>query len=183
MYSVSADSEAAAEGVWHSGVQSLWTGIAGLVRTDTNLTHTSTSTMGATWHQTTKTQTLNTSPGTGTGQGLPYSTCCVVTLRTAQATRYGHGRIYLPAFDVGALDVAGYHFSTTTLTTVASAMNSAFVQWLSALQFVILHRKGTKNGPGPLTTDPVVASDVSDLCADQRRRGDKRVPVRQTITL
>jgi hypothetical protein len=64
-----------------------------------------------------------------------------------------------------------------------TAVNALFTAVGTTLTFVILHRKGTLTGPGPLTTDPITTGDVSNQFRIQRRRGDKFVPTRSAITV
>jgi hypothetical protein len=182
--SSSSSSEAAAQTAWDAGVVALWTssGLAGLIPTTTTLTETSTSTANAAFKQTTLTKNTHSTAGTGTGS-LPYQICEVVTLRTAQATKYGHGRWYLPALAPAALATAGNLLSATAQGDIVTAVNALFTAIGSTLQFQILHRRGTLHGPGALTTDAVTSGDVSNKFAIQRRRGDKLVPTRSTITV
>lgn len=184
MVSTSADSEAAAEAAWHAGFLALWNtaGFLALMPTTTTFTGTSTSTANSTFHQTTKTSTLATVAGTSASPALPFQTSLIVTLRTAQATRWGRGRIYLPGLADSALATTGYVWSAAAMTAVQTALNNAFVQWTGPLQFQILHRRNTLTGPAANTLTPVSGADASNKPAVQRRRGDKFVPARTTIT-
>lgn len=182
--SSSSASEAAAQTAWDAGVVAMWTstGLNGLIPTTTSLTQTSTSTANASFKQTTKTSNTHADVGTGTGS-LPFQIAEVVTLRTAQATKYGHGRWFLPALAPASLATGGNLLSATAVTDLVTAVNALFTAIGSTLQFQILHRHGTLHGPGALTTDPVTSGDVSDKFVIQRRRGDKLVPTRSAITV
>jgi hypothetical protein len=107
----------------------------------------------------------------------------VVSFTTAQATRYGRGRWYLPCLATTALATGGYTISSAAVGDVVSAVNAAWAAWGSNLQPLILHRKGTKAGPGPLTTDPITGGSVGDSWDTQRRRAEKRIEARQSLTL
>lgn len=183
IYSTAAASESAAETAWHTGVAAMFSsaGFNGLLPSTVELTETYTSTMNAAWKQTTKTVTNATIAGTGS-TALPYHTCEVVTLRSAQATRYGRGRIYLPCLSTAALAAGGYYLSSTAVGDIVTAVNALLSSTAGTLQFVLLHRKGTKSGPGALTTDNIVSGDVPDGFDVQRRRADKRVPARTSLT-
>lgn len=183
MYMVSSDTESTAETTWHASITDMWgsTGLNALIPSATELTYTYTSTMSAAWKQTTKTQTNATLAGGGTG-AMPYHVAEVVTWRSAQATKYGRGRWYLPGLIPGALAAGGYFLSTTATGDIVTAVNAAITAWGSTLQPVILHRKATKSGPGALTTDNIIAGDIPDQLAVQRRRADKRVPIRTSLT-
>jgi len=183
MYMTSADSESAAQSAWSSSINAMFTYSAfeALLPSETNCSYTYTSTMSADWKQTTKTQTDEDLVGTGT-QSMPYHVCETVTWRTAQATKYGHGRWYLPALCTTALATDGYYLSSTAVGDIVAAVNAAITAWSGVLTPVILHRNGTRSGPGPLTTDNVISGDVPDGLTTQRRRADKRVPTRTSLT-
>lgn len=182
--SSSSASESAAQTAWDAGVVALWnsTGLNALIPTTTTLTETVTSTANSSFKQTTATVTTHSLAGTGTGS-LPFQIAEVVTLRTAQRTKYGHGRWYLPALAPAALIAAGNLLSAAAVTDLVTAVNAMFTAFGSTLQLQILHRHGTLHGPGALTTDPVVSGDVANKFVVQRRRGDKLVPTRTAITV
>lgn len=175
--------EGAVETAWAAGIAAMFNsaGFKAIVSADTELTFTSTSTADAAWKQTTKTETTHAISGTGTG-ALPYQVSAIVTWRTNQATKYGHGRWYLPTFAPAALDATGFVFSAAAQGDIVTAVNAALTAWGTTFQPVVLHRKGTISGPGPLTTDPIIKGDVSNKPAVQRRRGDKYTVVRSDLT-
>lgn len=183
MVSTSTESEAAANATWSSGWSAFWgaTGVAALFPTGTTLTEVTTSTANAAFRQTTKTTGTLTLVGTGT-TSLPYQVAEVVTWRTASATKWGRGRWYLPAMDTTTLATGGFLLSTAAVTTIVDGLNAALAIWVPALQFQILHRHNTLTGPLADTLTPVTAGDVSDKYVIQRRRADKLVPARQTLT-
>lgn len=176
--------EAATETAWAAGLSALFSnaGFAALLSSATELTFTSTSTASAAWKQTTKTETTHALSGTGTG-ALPYQISAIVTWRTAQATKYGRGRWYLPAMAPSALATGGFVFSSAAQGSMVTALNAMTTAWGVTFQPVILHRHGTISGPGPLTTDPVTTADVSNKPAVQRRRGDKYTVIRASFTV
>lgn len=183
MKATSSGSESAVETAWGTGIAAMFnsTNFKSILGADTELTYTSTSTANSSWKQTTKTETSHAITGTGTGN-LPYQLAAIVTWRTAQATKYGHGRWYLPSLAPAALDSAGYVFTSTAQGYIVAAVNAAITAWGSSFTPVILHRKGTISGPGPLTTDPITKGDVSNKPAVQRRRGDKFTVTRSDLT-
>lgn len=175
--------EATVETAWASGIAAMYgsAGFAGDLSTATELTFTSTSTADAAWKQTTKTETTHAISGTGTG-ALPYQIAAIVTWRTNQATKYGHGRWYVAGFAPVALAAGGFMWSATATANLVTAVNAALTAWGTTFTPVVLHRKGTISGPGPLTTDPIIKGDVSDKAAVQRRRGDKATVTRSDLT-
>jgi hypothetical protein len=183
MISTSSDSEAAAQTAWDNGIVAMWTSAAfnALVPTETVLTYTSTSTANASFKQTTKTTTTHNTPGTNT-TGPAFGSSMIVTWRTASATKWGHGRWYLPAFGPSSLATGGYYLSTTATGDIVAAVNAGLVLWVGPLQFQILHKKATLTGPAADTLTPIVGGDVSNKIAQQRRRGDKFVPTRTSLT-
>lgn len=183
MYATASGSEAAVETTWSSGIAAMFnaTGFNGILPNTVNVNSTYTSTMDASWKQTTKTQTSASLTG-GAAQSLPWHVAEVVTWRTALATRYGRGRWYLPCLGSGSLATAGGKMSATAQTDIVTAVNALLAITVPSIQFVILHRRGTKTGPGPLTTTPIISGDVPDGYDVQRRRADKYVPARTSLT-
>lgn len=183
IYSTSAATESVAQTNWNSGISAMFNTAAffAMLPTGTNVTYTYTSTMDASWKQTTKTLTTNAINGAAT-QGLPYHVSEVITFRTAKATKYGRGRWYLPALSPTSMATAGGVLSATAQGNIQSAWNSGQGQWRGTLQFVILHRRGTKSGVPALSTDNIISGDVPNGYDTQRRRADKFVPSRIALT-
>lgn len=179
-------SEAAAESAWHTGWVSVFTNatLIAFFSTTTALTYTSTSTADPAFRQTTKTTTSVTEAGTSASEALPSQNCSIITLRTAFSTRWGRGRWYLPAPAVNALATTGPVYSTAYLDALAAALGTAFVSdWTPTLTLQILHKKGTKSGPTALSLSPVTGCDVSNKPGIQRRRSDKLLPSRVTVSI
>ena len=174
--------EGTVETAWDAGWTTLWSGIGALLPTTTSLTFTATSTASATFKQTTKTRTTRSNAGAGSTIPLPLFVAPVVTFRSAQATKYGHGRWYLPSVDSGALAAGGYTLSAASQTSIQSGMNGLLTNLRGVVQLVILHRKNTLHGPLANTTDLIVTGDVSNLLHVQRRRQSKITPTRVAIT-
>jgi hypothetical protein len=179
----SSSGESAVEQNWHGAIQAMFGSapFIALVPDGTLWTYTSSSTLDSTFHQTTKTTTNTNVPGTAT-TSLPYHVASVVTWRTAFSAKYGRGRWYLPALSTGALATGGYAMSATAATDVAGAVNAAIAAWAGVLNPVLWHAKGSKTGPGPNSTDPIIGGDVPSGFDTQRRRADKLVPVRVALT-
>jgi hypothetical protein len=106
----------------------------------------------------------------------------IVTWRSAQATKWGRGRWYLPAFGTTGLATGGYVLSAAAQSTLVTAVNAGLTVWIGTLQPQVLHRKNTLTGPLADTLTPIISGDVADKLVIQRRRADKRVPVRSTLT-
>lgn len=183
MVSVSSASESAAQTVWDNGIVAMWGSAAfnALVPAGTKLTYTSTSTANALFKQTTKTTNTHNTPGTATAS-LPYQVGEIVTWRSAQATKWGRGRWYLPPLSPTALATAGLVLSNTAVGDIVTAVNAGLTVWVASLNFQIVHRKNTLSGPLADTLTPIDAGDVADKLVIQRRRGDKYVPVRTALT-
>lgn len=183
MVSVSSDSESAAQTVWDNGVVAMWGSAAfnALIPTGTILTYTQTSTANTSFKQTTKTTNTHSTPGTGT-TGLPFQVAEVVTWRTAQATKWGRGRWYLPPIGTGALATGGFVLSSTAVGDIVAAVNAGLTVWVAALNFQVLHRKNTLTGPVANTLTPIFSGDVSNKLVIQKRRADKFVPTRTALT-
>jgi hypothetical protein len=177
MYMVSADSEATVETNWHASVKAMWddaTFIAHIPAT-THFTGTSSSTLNASWKQTTKTETNEDLVGTG-GAALPFRASLILTWRTALASKKGHGRIYFPGLTVASLATDGYFYSSAATTAAKGAAQAMTGSWAGVLTPVLFHRS-------TLTSDNIIDGDIPDEVATQRRRADKRVPIRTTFTV
>lgn len=183
MVSISSSTESAAQTTWDSGVLAMWNtaSLLALMPTGTTLTYTSTSTANAAFKQTTKTIANHSIAGTAT-VGLPFQAAEVVTWRTANATKWGRGRWYYPTIGTGALATNGFVLSATAQGDLVAAVNAGLAVWVGSLNFQILHRKATLSGPAALTLTPIVSGDVSNKLVIQRRRADKYVPTRSTLT-
>ena len=182
----SADSEASCATAWDAAVLAMWqfSTLHPYFPADTFLTYTSVSTASSMWKQTTKTTTGHNIAGTSADEALPPHVCEVVTLRTALATRFGRGRFYLPAMAENALAATGGIMLAAAQTALQDAMNALFSAISGVITLQIYHKLGGGSGArGPNTVDPVIASDVSDVFTTQRRRDDKRVPLRLTVTV
>lgn len=183
MVSVSSSTESAAQTNWDAGIVAMFGSASfhAILPTGTILTYTSTSTASASFKQTTKTETTHSTAGTAT-VGLPFQAAEVVTWRTAQFTKWGRGRWYLPTVAVTALDTAGFVLSNTAVGDIVTAVNAGLAVWVGTLNFQVLHRKATLSGPGALTLTPIASGDVSNKLVIQRRRGDKYTPIRSALT-
>jgi len=173
------------ETAWNTMWTSIWANatLKPFIGTQTELTGTSTSTADPTFHQTTKTVTTDASVGTSASAVPSFRDCAIVTLRTAQATRWGRGRWFLPGLAANALATNGYFYSAAATAALAGALTAAVTTFNATAGLQILHRKATAHGPGAFTLTPVSGGDVSDEIGSQRRRADKRVPIRTTWTL
>jgi hypothetical protein len=183
MVSTSSANEATAQSTWDSAINAIFTNASfiALVPTGTEWTFTSTSTADASFRQTTMTRNTHAVSGTAT-QGLPYQTCEVVTWRTAQATKWGRGRWYLPGLASTALATGGYVLSATAVSDIVAAVNAAIAIWIGSLNMQILHKRGSLSGPGANTLTPITGGDVANKLVIQRRRADKLVPTRTALT-
>lgn len=184
IYSSSGLAEGAAQTAWNNAITAFWSSAAfkALMPTTLNITASYTSTMNASWKQTTKTTNTLALAGTAATAAMPYETCAILTLRTSQATKFGHGRWYIPTPAATAMAAAGYIWSAAFTAALAGAWNALTASNAGSLSFQLLHRTGTKTGPGALTIDQLHNADASDEIAVQRRRGDKRVPIRTAVT-
>lgn len=148
------------------------------------ITETSVSTASATFKQTTKTSVSSTTAGASTSIGLPYHTCEILTMRTAYATKWGRGRCYFPPLATNALDTDGFSILAAAQTAMQAAWNAYFTAIGTSYQHVILHRKATAGSArAAYTTDLVAFADIPSTFAVQRRRADKLVPSRLTVTV
>jgi hypothetical protein len=154
------------------------------IPTTVEISQTSVSTASAIFKQTTKTTVSGTTAGDAAGIALPYHTCEILTFRTSYATKWGRGRWYFPPLAIGALDTDGFSILAAAQTAFQGAMNAYFTAVGSTYQHVILHKKATAGGGrSAYTTDTVAAADIPSTFAVQRRRADKLVPSRLSVTV
>lgn len=181
----SANSEAAVNTAWLAMWNAIFanTGFKVFIPTNTELTFVSTSTADATFHQTTKTSATASAVGTSTGTATGYRDCLIISLETAQATRWGRGRWYFPGLASNAIDSTGFHYSAAATTAASAALTAAVTTFTSTAALQIARRKATAHGPGAFTLTPVTAGKVSDEVATQRRRADKRVVIYTGFTI
>lgn len=179
-------SEATVATVFDGAFRAIFTdaGLTTYIPTTVEITETSVSTASAEFKQTTKTRTTSTTAGTSTSIALPYHTCEIVTFRTAYATKWGRGRWYLPPLATNALAADGFTILAAAQTDLQHGMNDYFSAVGSTYQHVILHKKATAGSArAAFTTDVVTAADIPSTFSVQRRRADKVVPSRLTVTI
>lgn len=182
----SSGSEAAVATAFNTAIRACFTNatLAPYIPTTVEITATSVSTASATFKQTTKTTTVATTAGTGTSAALPFRTCEVITWRTASATKWGRGRWYFPPLGTNALAASGFEILAAAQTGLQDGMNAYWTSVGASYQHVILHKKATAGGArAAYSTDIVVAADIPNTFATQKRRADKIVPSRLSITL
>lgn len=173
-------------GFWDAAFRSIWTNgtLAPYIPTTVTITQTSVSTASAQFKQTTKSEANSTTAGTSTDLALPYHTCEIITFRSAFATKWGRGRWYLPPLATNALAADGFSILAAAQTALQDALNAYFVIVGATYSHVILHRKATAgDARAAFTTDVVTACDIPSSFAVQRRRADKLVPSRLTVTV
>ena len=179
-------SEAAAETAWGGAIATFFSGTVGTsyYSTGTEYTQSSTSTASATFRQTTKTVTTHAVSGGSGDPMLPEFNAVVLSLYSASATRYGHGRWYLPSPSVGILasDTSG-HIDPTALTAFATACTLIFTTLSTAgLSPVLVTRRPTVTGAAQYSTRAIVRGSIPNQLEVQHRRGDKIIPTRAAVT-
>lgn len=169
-----------------AAVTSLWTtatnGLQNFMSADVQVTGTAVSTLNATMHQTTKTSNSLAISGTDANASLPWNIAEVVTLRSAMATKWGHGRLFLPPFAED--QVTAHVIKAATLTSMQTVFNAFFASLVAAGATPFIFNKNIrKDGTAPYTMTPITYYDLSNKPAQQRRRVSKVVPGRVVGTL
>jgi hypothetical protein len=180
-------SEGAANTAW-AGAWSTFMGTAAvnaLFRTSVTITLASTSTASSTFRQTTVTRANLALAGTAVTDELPDFCAMVLTLRSSSATKYGHGRMYLPAPVAAGLSAGtGGHMLSGTMTAMSAGLSALLTSLVTAgLSPILVSRRATLSGQPQYSTRNVVAADMPNILTVQHRRGDKIVPARTTVTL
>jgi hypothetical protein len=122
-----------------------------------------------------KIATAETLVGTNANGPLPPQCSVVVSLRTALFQRSGRGRFFLPAYGTDKVS-AGRILAGAVTQTVTAAQK--MIQSLNGAGYTvcIYHRT-------PKTHDNVVTVDVGDVFDTQRRRRNKLIEVRTSLTV
>lgn len=170
-------SEATAQTAWDGAVQGFFTDANVTTYYSPALTFlgTSTSTASPTFHQTTITRTGHTTAGTATTPQLPPVLGMVCSFYTAQAQKYGRGRIFLPApcSAVLASGTSG-HMDATIAGNIATALTAMFQALTTAgLDQILYTRRATRSGVAQYTTTAVTARALQGKLHVQKRREDK----------
>lgn len=114
--------------------------------------------------------------GTATDDCMPQETCPVISLRTANASKAGRGRLYLPPLTEASNAGSGV-MVTGSQTQLADAAQNLIQSLNGASMSVgVFHRR-------LLTFDPVTACDVANLFRVQRRRQNAVTTVRSRRTV
>lgn len=168
---------------WNVAIVALFTdatnGLEKFMSSDVTVTDTFVTTLNATFHQTTKTSVTTSLPITGTdvNASLPWSIAEVVTLRTGFATKWGHGRIFLPPFAED--QIAAHVIKAATITSMQTVFNTFFASLTGAGHVPYVYNARTlKDGTLPFTIRICNGYDISNKPARQSRRVSKIVPTR-----
>lgn len=180
-------SEAGAQNTWDGAVSGFFADavITTYYTPGFTLVSTATSTASSQFKQTTKTSTADGTHGTSTGEQLPVRNTVLLSLYTAQATRWGRGRITLPApsTTVLATDDTG-DISATARAAYATAAGDLFSALSTgSLSPVIVHRRAISGGPAAFDTTAITTGLVYNRFDTQRRRGDKIVPASSSFVV
>ena len=183
----SSSDEATVSAAWNTAIRGIWTNATFKLYIPVLVTieETSVSTASATFKQTTKTTVVGTTAGdAGAAIALPFRTCEIVTFRTPSATKWGRGRWYFPPLASTALGASGFEMLAAAQTAMQGAMDAYFTSVGTTYEHVILHRHATAGGARTAySTDPVVACDIPNTFATQKRRADKIVSARLSVTV
>jgi len=152
-------------------------GLENFMSADVTLTGVLVCTLNATMHQTTGTEAALSITGTDANASLPWDTAEVITWRSAQRTKYGHGRWYLPPF---AEDQIVSHVVKPATTAKMKLVLDPFFESFGSAGVVpfLYNERARKDGTPPYTITNIINYDISDKPARQRRRVSKIVPTR-----
>ena len=174
---------AGAAAAWSTAIGLLWNGVATptdsikqLIPTTSGIDVTSATEIdpltGKNLGQVVTTQTLVGTDATGP---VPPQCAVVVSLRTALFNKAGRGRFYLPAFSTDK--VAAGRILTAARDSAAVASQKMIQSLNGAGYTVVVYHRSTK------THDNVVQISVGDVFDTQRRRRDKLIEVRNTLSV
>lgn len=172
IYATGSVAEATAATAIHNAWDDLWTAVTTYLPAVTTLTETAAFTLTSDWKFSTGTTNDETKVGTASGDSMPISTSAVITWRTNQRTKKGHGRAFMPASAVGSIaSAADTGKLLPAFQTALSAGAATFLSDLTSagLTPVLLDRAS-------LTTTTITSANVGSLFRQQRRRQSKVVP-------
>lgn len=182
LHSTGTLSVAAANAAWATAWGVLWNGVAApadnidqLISTIVETTELVTATLDpVSLKQTAINQSTSTLAGTASTTSLPPQDSVVVTWRTSTPTRGGRGRMYLPVFASAALTQGLLNSASQTIVAKAGGNFLASLEG-AGLVPVLLNRTTQ-------VTTPITGGDVGNVVDTQRRRRDKLVETRVTLT-
>lgn len=176
LYTTGSGSLAAAQTTWISALEALWTGnLDAIVTPDVELLAGSTASITeATGAQISRLSDDVNDPGVASGEMLPFQCATSVTWTTAFATRAGRGRIYLPPLAVSVIDTG--RLSAAAVTTIVTSINAMWAALDTGGLALSLY------GATSHVTTPVTGGNVGDVIDTQRRRRNKLIESRVTLT-
>ena len=152
-------------------------GLQNFMSADVTVTGIKVTTLNSTMHQTTGVTAGLSIAGTDANASLPWSNAEVVTWRTAQLTKWGHGRWYLPPFAED--QIVAHVIKSATTAKMKLVLDPFFTSFGSSGVVPFLYNERTrKDGTPPYTMTNIINYDISDKPAVQRRRVSKIVPTR-----
>lgn len=178
-----AGSVAGAAAALHTAVLLLWNGVAPpadsikqLIPTTSGIDLTSATEIDPlTGKNMGQVQTSETLVGTDASGPLPPQCSVVVSLRTALFNKSGRGRFYLPVF--GSDVLAAGRLPATAKTQVATAAQKMIQSLNGAGYTVVVYHRSTR------THDNVTQVNVGDVYDTQRRRRNKLIEARTTLSV
>jgi hypothetical protein len=185
MYFTGSVSEAATETAWKNANETAWatggTPLLGFMSADVTVTEYQTATLTTSFKQSTLTADTVSHAGTDAAASLPWDSAMVVTFRTIQRNKSGHGRIFLPP--LASDQILAHVYKAATCTSIASIFQTLRASMTTAgLQQFIFNRATLVDGTAPFTIKNVTGGDVSNKPASQDRRTSKVIPARTTFT-
>ena len=116
--------------------------------------------------------------GTSADPSLPKRLSIVVTTRSDQFTKAGHGRFFLPPF-VTTTVAAGGVLDSTVQTNLQTRFNAFFSSIATGgLSLFVTNRKPLKNGTAAFTRHDLITYDIADEFRQHAKRVSKQIPTR-----
>lgn len=185
MYFFGGVSEAACEAAWKAANETYWATAAtptlSLMNADVTVTQYQSSTLTASFKQSTLTADSVAHAGTDANPSLPWDTAVVTTFRTILRSKAGHGRIFLPP--LANDQILAHVYKAAAVTALALNMQNLRAAMTAAgLTQFIFNRATLVDGTAPFTMKSVTGGDVSNKPASQDKRTSKVIPGRTTFT-
>lgn len=115
--------------------------------------------------------------GTGAGASWGDQQCALISLKTQNRYRGGHGRVYIGGLNVAQMSSDGHQLATAAQTAITTGWNNTNAAMIGVsgaaggpLNLIVWHKHWAA---APNTTEIVVTSTVQNVLATQRRRQRK----------
>jgi hypothetical protein len=179
LHTTGSGSVGTAADAWETALATMWSGASGIGQYYTPEVVLETATTSeieqSTGQQLTRQDRNLGLAGTSEAEAMPPQVALVVSLLTVVANRSGRGRFYLPSPAAEVLD--GGRLDATVQGVIATAAGALFSALTSASLVPVIYSRTAH------TTTTITSASLGDVFDTQRRRRDKLIEERVSITI